>query len=93
MKPMCSFSILHSEFSIPYALIPCARKQCHEAVFVALADGLELPLAIAAVEFADDEAGLDGKVLAEVITDDFRIARQVDQADIGILDLSKVLTA
>ena len=64
-----------------------------EAVFVALADGLELPLAVAAVEFADDEAGFDGKVLAEVITDDFRIARQVDQSDIGILHLPEVLTA
>src|ERR671920_2034785 len=60
---------------------------------VALADGAELPVGVAAVELAEDHRGLHGGVLGEVEAGDLPLGDLVDDADEGVADAAEVLSA
>ena len=66
-----------------------------QAVGVALTDGLELPLAVPAVELAEHESRLRGGVLAQVVADDLGVVHGivgVEDSDVGVGDLAEVLS-
>src|SRR5919112_2282358 len=60
---------------------------------VALPDGAELPVGVAAVELAEDHRGLHGGVLGEIEAGDLAAGDLVDDADEGVADAAEVLSA
>src|SRR5690606_37990351 len=59
----------------------------------ALADSLELPLTVVAIDLTEDHCGLNGGVLAQVKAGNLAVVLFVQDADIRFADLTEVLVA
>ena len=55
------------------------------------ADGAELPLALVAVQLADDDRRLHGEALPEIVAQKLRAARRIEDADVRARDLGEIL--
>ena len=55
------------------------------------ADGIELPLALVAVELADDDRRLHGEALPEIVAQKLRAARRIEDANVRAPDPGEIL--
>ena len=55
------------------------------------ANSAELPLALVAVQLADDDRRLHGKALPEIVAQKLRAARRIENADVRARDLGEIL--
>ena len=67
--------------------------QGRQAALEAAADGVELPLAVVAVQLAHHDGGLNGEVLPQVVADQVGAGGAVLNVDIGVGYLTEILPA